>query len=49
MNLSGVSGICASTEAGDLYIAKGTLDDRSAAILAQVAFTPLIYYVSEFS
>lgn len=36
MNVNGVSGVCASNAQGDLYSAKGTMDDRSAAILAQV-------------
>lgn len=37
MSVEGVKGICAATEHGDLYCAKGTLDERSAAIIAQVS------------
>jgi len=36
MSVEGVKGVCCSSENGDLYCAKGTLDERSAAILAQL-------------
>lgn len=35
--MEGVTGVCAANERGDLFISKGTMDDKSAAILAQLS------------
>lgn len=37
MNVDGVQGVCAASENGDLYIAKGTMDEKSGALFAQLA------------
>lgn len=37
MDVIGVVGICAANQYGDLYCARGTMDERSGAILAQLA------------
>src|SRR5687767_3523721 len=37
MSVKGVEGVCASSESGDLFCAKGTMNDQSAALAAQIA------------
>jgi hypothetical protein len=43
MSVEGVEGICAATENGDLYCAKGTMSEKSAAILSRKHFEILLH------